>query len=277
MESGSGIEGKTSCMKTQIPTGFSQYIKRTSLRSVEKPSQQQLSLFTQYAIRKLIQDYFFQLRFPLIKRINVQDLYQVDLNRLLDRLHQDKKSQSIRRELETLIPLYQQLSARTNDPCSTLPKIKQRVLQVFGLRLGFVISKALPQLTREESVHQFQFYENRRLQEGIRTEKDLYGLIQSFDKGQCLLAYQLTWVLSEYKVPFVLTESGERYALWVSLRSPTYSVLREPNSKVLRCISRLYTSAYKLKRHKQRDDNLQASLTNMSAATANPLWDLISH
>jgi hypothetical protein len=267
-------------MKTQIPTGFSHYIKRTSLRSIEKPSQQQLSLFTQYAIRKLIQDYFFQLKFPLVKKINVQDLYQVDLNRLLDRLHQDKKSQSIRRELETLIPLYQQLSARTNDPCSTLPKIKQRVLQVFGLRLGFVISKALPQLTREESVHQFQFYENRRLQEGIRTERELYGLIQSFHKGQCLLAYQMTWVLSEYRIPFVLTESEERYALWVSLRSPTYSVLREPNRKVLRCIARLYTSAYKLKIHNQKDDNLQAALTNVPAinvpAAANPLWDLIS-
>ena len=77
----------------------------------------------------------------------------------------------------------------------------------------------LPIVVNEELVHRFNFYLNASVQQGMRHQGELYGLVHDFSLNARLTAYQKACELVEQGIPVIVTASALGYAVWVSLRS----------------------------------------------------------
>lgn len=77
----------------------------------------------------------------------------------------------------------------------------------------------LPIVVNEELVHRFNFYLNASVQQGMRHQNELYGLVHDFSLHARLTAYQKACELVEQGVPVIVTASALGYTIWVSLRS----------------------------------------------------------
>jgi len=78
----------------------------------------------------------------------------------------------------------------------------------------------IPSVIIEEQVHSFNFYLGEEMREGMRYRNELYGLINSFDTGSRLQAYQFACELILSSAMVIVTVSKQRYAVWLNLRSP---------------------------------------------------------
>jgi hypothetical protein len=137
------------------------------------------------------------------------------------------------RELETLIHHYQNLETQLTYQNESLVEIKRRIFRVLGLKMNALIPSDIPTVVQEPSRAIFRFFQQGNLREGLRFESDVYGLIQQYTLIQRQQSYQVAWALTDQKVPFILTASEKRYAIWICLRSPTYSVLIHQGASVL--------------------------------------------
>jgi hypothetical protein len=81
----------------------------------------------------------------------------------------------------------------------------------------------LPPVIPEQLIHLFNFYLNGSVQRGMRHNSELYGLLQELDSAQQAKAYQIACDLTEHGAQVAITKSRQRYAIWISLRSPNYS------------------------------------------------------
>jgi hypothetical protein len=86
----------------------------------------------------------------------------------------------------------------------------------------------LPSIVPEQLIHLFNFYLNGTVQRGMRHNGELYGLLQELDASHQAKAYQIACELAEHGAQVTITKSRQRYAIWICLRSPNYSLNNYP-------------------------------------------------
>jgi hypothetical protein len=183
----------------------------------------QLSPFTQYYTRKLIQEYLESRRYPLQSRICPQDCMQINLYRVLSHLYPNPlEAQAKIDELEALVAVCRTLEASSVKNQDNLNKFKRRVIQLLGLRLGEMLPTGSLRRIPEQWGTVFRFYTENQVREGFNYENEFYGLVQQFKPSQLLQICQLTYVLLHHQIPFIITRSEKRYGIWIHMKSPAY-------------------------------------------------------
>lgn len=191
----------------------------------------QLSPFTQYYIRKLIRQYVDNLNYPR-SGVGIRTHLQTNLDQLLHQLYAQGSEQRVKaHELSTLVQLHQFCSASPQGTShDDLAEIEQKILWILGLKFLALLPAMLLNLVPESSTSLFHFVLDSQMRQGIRYGDELYGKVLEFGQGHSPQAYRLLVKLINQQTPFILTVSELRHAIWVSLRSPSYSVLAQPNA-----------------------------------------------
>lgn len=187
-----------------------------------------LSPFTQYYIRKLIRQYIGCLNYPLTG-VGICTHFQTNLDQLLRQLYPQGFELRVKiQELETLVRLHQTNDASSNIyPYGNLAEVEQKILWILGLKFLALLPAMSLTVVPESSASLFHFVFDDHIQQGLRYSDELYGKALEFGKEHSLDAYRLLLRLINQQVPFVLTVSELRHAIWVSLRSSTYGTFSQ--------------------------------------------------
>ncbi|MBF2072629.1 MAG: hypothetical protein IGS50_02540 [Synechococcales cyanobacterium C42_A2020_086] len=184
------------------------------------PSSRQLSSFTQYYIRKLLRQRLKMLDSPRLQPLGLERYFSQDLNVILHNAGASQRSTLIE-QINTLVQLHLKHQQESHNGY-LLAELEQRLFALLGVWLpgAYPLPATQPTLVQEEAGAVFRFFLNGRLRQGIRYGQELYGWV-----AECLptAVNGLTPFLSslaQQQVPFVLTVSSRRYAIWISLRSP---------------------------------------------------------
>lgn len=186
-------------------------------------SSQKLSSYTQYYIRKLLRQRLKTLDCPRLQPLGLERYFSQDLNVILPSTGSSQRSTLIE-QINTLVQLHlkhQQESYNGHLNGYLLAELEQRLFALLGLWFpgAYPLPATQPTTVQEEAGAVFRFFLNGRLRQGIRYGQELYGWV-----AECLptAINSLTPLLSslaQQQVPFVLTVSSQRYAIWISLRS----------------------------------------------------------
>ena len=113
---------------------------------------------------------------------------------------------------------------------SLLLDLKHRIMRTAGARLDSAFVTMSPEVIDEEDAEAISLdVENRKLQ-GLRYQGEVYRLTDAFLPRHRLQAFCLGQTLAEQKTTFIITQSSERFAVWVNVRAfPTRSHLSSVN------------------------------------------------
>jgi hypothetical protein len=181
-----------------------------------------LSPFTNYTIRRMLQDYADSLKGDAHGSSRSQVLLvseSVSLEQLLMRLY-PKKFAAIAKihHLEMLTTLYRQTFDRAGKNA-----YRHKILQVLGLRVGGE-AEPIPPIVPEEEGIIFKFFWGKNLWDGMTLDGKIYGKVESVDLSKRTYLYEVALAFLEQNIACVLTNSQDGYSLWVPLRSPLYNV-----------------------------------------------------
>lgn len=181
-----------------------------------------LSPFTNYTIRRMLQDHVESLSEIQARSLHVSE--SVSLDRLLSSLY-PKKFVVISKvhHLEMLTTLYRNSIATRKKDHSVQNELRCRIFQILGIRFGVTEARNPPIIPVTKGIP-FQFFAGADLRDGISIGDKVYGKIESAVMRDRPYLYQIAIALSEQKIPCVITTSEETYDLWVLLRSPVYNV-----------------------------------------------------
>jgi hypothetical protein len=181
-----------------------------------------LSPFTNYTIRRMLQDHVESLCEIQARSLHVSE--SVSLDRLLSSLY-PKKFVVISKvhHLEMLTTLYRSAIVTQNKNHSVQNELRRRIFQILGIRFGVTEAK-LPPIVPVTKGTLFKFFSAGKLRDGIAIGDKMYGKIEFAVMRDRPYLYQIAIALSEQKIPCVITTSEETYDLWVLLRSPVYNV-----------------------------------------------------
>jgi hypothetical protein len=192
----------------------------------------QLSPFTNYTIRRMLQDHVDSLSEIQARSLRVSE--SVSLDRLLSTLY-PRKFIAISKvhHLEMLTELYRRavtagrittgrITTSRND-LSNQTELRRRIFQILGVRFG-VNEVMMPPIVPEIEGDCFKFFGGGELRDGMSLGGKVYGRIESAVMRDRPYLYQIAIAFSEQKIPCIITTSQEKYSLWVLLRSPVYSV-----------------------------------------------------
>lgn len=181
-----------------------------------------LSPFTNYTIRRMLQDHVESLSEIQARSLHVSE--SVSLDRLISSLY-PKKFVAISKvhHLEMLTALYQSAKFPTSNYHVVRDELRRRIFQILGIRFGVseVMTPPIVPLIKGTS---FQFFGEGTLRDGLSLGNKMYGKIESATMRDRPHLYQIAIALSEQKIPCVITTSSEDYSLWVLLRSPVYGL-----------------------------------------------------
>jgi hypothetical protein len=180
-----------------------------------------LSPFTNYTIRRMLQDHVESLSHIQARSLHVSET--VSLDRLLSTLY-PKKFVAISKvhHLEMLTELYRGAVASGRNNLSNQTELRRRIFQILGIRFG-VNEEMTPPILPETKVTPFIFFAEGELRDGMSLKTKMYGKIESAVVSDRPRLYQMAILLSEQKIPCIITMTQEKYSLWVLLRSPVYS------------------------------------------------------
>jgi hypothetical protein len=180
-----------------------------------------LSPFTNYTIRRMLQDHVESLSEVQAQSLHVSE--SVSLDRLLSSLY-PKKFVVISKvhHLEMLTVLYRRALASGRNNLSNQTELRRRIFQILGIRFG-VSEVMMPPIISESKIMTFNFFAEGGLRDGMSIKTKMYGKIASAVMGDRPYLYQMAIALSEQKIPCIITTSSEYYSLWVLLRSPVYN------------------------------------------------------
>lgn len=181
-----------------------------------------LSPFTNYTIRRMLQDHVESLSEIQARSLHVSE--SVSLDRLLSSLYPKKfVARSKVHHLEMLTTLYRSAIKAHNTNHSLQNELRHRIFQILGIRFGVTEARNPPIVPITQGTP-FQFFAGSALQDGISIGGKMYGKIESAVMRDRPYLYQIAIALSEQKIPCIITTSQETYDLWVLLRSPIYNV-----------------------------------------------------
>lgn len=206
-----------------------------------------LSPIAQYCIRKLLKQSIEKLDYLFIHNPKYSVLREERFDRMLNNLSLVPEFHSLKiQELELLISFYQQIE-RTPANETALIEVKRRILQIIGFQANAVLPAQLSFVVQESRIERFRFFHQNQVKEGMRYENALFAAVYQFELTYRLQAYQIAWVLSEAKVPLIVSLSPNQLVIWVSLQSPAYSVLIRQDAKLLKTILSLNSVLRKAK------------------------------
>jgi hypothetical protein len=187
----------------------------------------QLSPFTNYTIRRMLQDHVESLSEIQARSLHVSE--SVSLDRLLSTLY-PRKFVAISKvhHLEMLTELYRRALATSRiangrNNLSNQTELRRRIFQILGIRFG-VNEVQMPPIVPETKGSCFKFFGAGELRDGMSLGGKIYGRIESAVMRDRPYLYQMALAFSEQKIPCVITTTQEKYSLWVLLRSPVYNV-----------------------------------------------------
>ena len=189
-----------------------------------------------YYIRKLLKQSIANLDHLFVTDEDHAGLSDESLDRILHDLFLTSERCNLRvQELERLANFYQQLE-RTPGSEVALIEVKRRILKIMGFQADIVFSAQFPFMVEESKLRTFRFFHQNQIQDGMCYENELYAAVHCFDLTHRLKAYQIAWVLSEAKVPMILSLSTHRLIIWINLQSPTYLVLVRQDAGLLKIV-----------------------------------------
>ncbi len=204
-----------------------------------------LSPIAQYCIRKLLRQTIENLNSLFLSDTLHSNLSDHSIDLILNHLSLASAPKCFKTaELELLTKFYQQIEQNQAD-AEMLAEIKRRILQTLGFQVSAMLPNRLPPIVQESSIEKFCFFHHDRVQEGMRYENALFAAVYQFNSAYRLQAYQIAWVLSEAKVPLLLSLSPTRFVVWVNLQSPTYVVLSRRDAKLLKTVLSLNSALRK--------------------------------
>ena len=195
----------------------------------------QLSPCTNYVLRRMLKEHVESVSVVQSCVLTVSET--INLNTLLARLYPRRfEMRSKMHHLEQLTELYQQVSGTQVSKKLIQDEIRRRIFQILRIRFG-VHEVAMPSIVHYDDVIPFCFFRNGKVRDGLAYQNRFYGKLDEAVPGNCAQLYQLALVLAEQELPCLMTTAPDSYALWVTLRSPTYQLfLKEgiaPLQKVL--------------------------------------------
>lgn len=180
-----------------------------------------LSPFTNYTIRRMLQDHVESLSEIQARSLHVSE--SVSLDRILSSLYPKKfVATSKVHHLEMLTTLYRSASGTCNKNYSLQNELRHRIFQILGIRFGVTEARNPPIVPMTQGIP-FQFFAGD-LRDGISIGGKMYGKIESAAMRDRPYLYQIAIALSEQNIPCIITTSQETYDLWVLIRSPIYNV-----------------------------------------------------
>ena len=100
-----------------------------------------------------------------------------------------------------------------------LLELKRKIIRTAGAKLDSVFVTMSPDVIDEEDAEAVALeVEGRKLQ-GLRYQGDIYRLTDAFLPCHRLQAFCLGQTLSEQRTTFIITQSPERFAVWVNVRA----------------------------------------------------------
>lgn len=79
----------------------------------------------------------------------------------------------------------------------------------------------LPTILNEHQIHQFTFYLDGKVRQGMRHNQEIFGLACTFDVKERLKAYELANVLTEAGCCAIVTVSTQ-YKIWIQMTPAGY-------------------------------------------------------
>jgi hypothetical protein len=180
-----------------------------------------LSPFTNYTIRRMLQDHVESLSEIQARSLHVSE--SISLDRLLSTLYSRKFIVISKvHHLEMLTELYRRALVSGRNNLSNQAELRRRIFQILGIRFG-VNEVMMPPIVPETKGACFQFFGAGELRDGMSLGGKIYGLVESAVMRDRPYLYQIALAFSEQKIPCIITTSQEKYSLWVLLRSPVYN------------------------------------------------------
>ena len=181
-----------------------------------------LSPFTNYIIRRMLYEHVESLTDTQAHSLRVSET--VNLDRLLLKLY-PKKFIAIAKfhDLEMLTVLYQKARANRSANLQGQVELCRRIFHILGIRFG-VNETFMPPIIPEIAESLFQFFNNGKMRDGLCLDGKMYGKVQTATMPERQELDEIALMLSEQKIPCVITVTEDRYSMWFLLRSPAYAV-----------------------------------------------------
>jgi hypothetical protein len=227
-----------------------------------------LSSFTQYYIRKLLRQHLrtFDSRLSYYRELSAQ--FSTDLNSLvIDTCTHLSELPGKLCLLNTLVKVHYE---QANDAADRLAlfKLKQQIFELLGIRI-LTDSVPLLKVVNPSRCPPFTFFLKNKLRQGVRYQNELYGLVVEISRRFNIALHQLVLNLISADIPFVVTDTPEHIAIWVSLRSDVYMALVSEESD-------LDDIALRLNQFLQQHQTIQPQPSSELRAIRSPqLWSAI--
>ncbi|OUC12502.1 MAG: hypothetical protein B0A82_21630 [Alkalinema sp. CACIAM 70d] len=186
-----------------------------------------LSAVAQYQVRKILRKFInHHLETVQDTSPNLHNLEAIDLNVLLLCLYPNARQryQSVQR-LEVLTLAHSHI-LQGRSMSMSLEEVESGVLSILELP-RHPVTQTVPPLLTEALTTRFKFFHHQGVQEGLRYQDDLYGLIYNIEDHYKRYAYPILCGLVSRQIAALLTISSQRWGLWVEMRSPIYQVLSD--------------------------------------------------
>jgi hypothetical protein len=177
-----------------------------------------LDNFSQYYIRKLLRQHLRSLNCQVSNRTVIARCFGSDLNALVVDMGPTLADLPQRlNQIEQLIFAHQALTKQGD--LSSLIAVERQLFEQIGLRLYTLDPSRLIEFRFESSILPFNFIVKNQICQGIRHYKEIYGLAADFKPQNDLRLHKFILILTAQRIPFVITQSPQRWAIWINLKS----------------------------------------------------------
>jgi hypothetical protein len=174
----------------------------------------------------------------------------VNLDQLLLKLYPKKFVATAKfHDLEMLTVLYQKASANRSANLQGQVELRRRIFHILGIRFG-VDDTFMPPIIPETAESLFQFFNHGEMRDGLYVDGKMYGKVQTSTMPQRQELDEIALMLSEQKIPCVITVTADHYSLWILLRSPAYAVYLKQGIVPLKKALTLHSSLCRFKQAK---------------------------
>lgn len=207
-----------------------------------------LSSFTQYYIRKLLRHYLKTQSSRIPFRNELARYFDTDLGAILECSGKTKAEVlATINKIETLVLAHHEQELSGLYDRQSLFKLEQQIFELVGLKLYSSTPAMLLVTVEERATAQFKFFLANQLQRGLRYKNVMYGFILESKCGYEPSIFQLIAILAEQEIPFIVTNSQTRLAVWVNLKSPAYITLTRYGLRLINTTVNIQSKMRKLK------------------------------
>lgn len=177
-----------------------------------------LDSFSQYYIRKLLRQHLRSPNCQVSNRTVIARCFGSDLNALVVDMSPTLADLPHRlRLIEQLIYTHQALIKQGD--LSSLIAVERQLFEQIGLRLYTLDPSRLIEFRPEDRISPFKFIVKNQVCKGVRHYRDIYGLASEFKPENDLRLHKFMLILTAQRIPFILTQSPQRWAVWINLKS----------------------------------------------------------